>query len=304
MQGAPDGFSVSREEAAQLINAHDGDVALLWLFLRQAPDSTLEEAARALCRTRAELEAAFEKLQRLRLPGIAPAAPAQKKAGPPLPVPEPAEELPEYTAEELLTRSREDARFAALVVEAQRVLGRKLNGSELKKLFGLYDYLALPPEVLMMLLNYCVANAPSGNPPSMRYIEKEGYAWANREILTLEQAEAYIAASQQRRERLSRTAKILNITGRPLTATETKYITAWQEMGFDDEVIAMAYDKTVTNTGALRWSYLNGILKSWHEKGLHTPAAIRDRDSRRPRPQGREEAPRDMDKLLAALEKL
>ena len=100
------------------------------------------------------------------------------------------------------------------------------------------------------------------------------------------------------------TAKLLGINGRALTNTEAKYLGAWLDMGFADEMIGMAYDRTVTNPGTLKWSYMNGILKSWHEKGLHTPAAIRNRDSRRPRPQGREEAPRDMDKLLAALEKL
>ena len=308
MQGEAEAFLVSPEEAQHLIAAHDGDVALLWLFLRQCPESSLEDAARALCRTRAELEAAHEKLQRLSLPAVkaaSAAAPAAGKAGPPLPVPEPAEELPEYTAKDLTTRSQEDPRFAALVTEAQRALGRMLSTSDLKKLFGLYDYLALPPEVLMMLLNYCVANAPSGNSPSMRFIEKEGYAWANREILTLEQAEEYIAASQRRREKLSRTAKILGINGRALTNTEAKYLGAWLDMGFDEEMIGMAYDRTVTNTGALKWTYMNGILKSWHEKGLHTPEEVRDKDTRRPRGRaGKSETPRDMDKLLAALKDL
>ena len=53
MQGEDTAFAVSREEAQRLIAAHDGDVALLWLFLRQSPAGTLEDAARALCRTRA-----------------------------------------------------------------------------------------------------------------------------------------------------------------------------------------------------------------------------------------------------------
>ena len=307
MQGEAEAFLVSPEEAEHLIAAHDGDVALLWLFLRQRPAGTLEDAARALCRTRAELEAAYEKLQRLSLPDIkaakSPASEGKKAALPA--IPEPAQELPQYTAQDLVQRSQEDSHWTALLTEAQRALGRKLNSSEMKMLFGLYDYLALPPEVLMMLLNYCVSNAPSGNPPSMRFIEKEGYAWANREILTLEQAEEYIAASQRRREKLSRTAKLLGINGRALTNTEAKYLSAWLDMGFDDEMIGMAYDRTVTNTGTLKWSYMNGILKSWHEKGLHTPEEVREKDTRRTRGRaGKSETPRDMDKLLAALEKL
>lgn len=303
-----DMLSVPLEELKQIINAHDGDVALLWLCLRNNPAASVEDAARMLCRTRAEMEAALEKLQRMGLaerpvsPGSAPASPDPAADRPPLKLP-PPDELPEYTARDLAVRSKEDPRFGALVDEAQRVFGRVLSTSDMKKLFGIYDYLALPPEVIMMLLNYCVKSFPAGDPPSMRQIEKEGYVWANREILTIEQAEEYIADSERRREKLSRTAKLLGITGRKLTATEKKFLSAWLEMGFDEEMLELAYDRTVTKTGGLKWGYMNGILKSWHEKGLHTPADVRDKDARR-KPDSAGNTSRDLDKLLQDLEKI
>ena len=294
-------LSVPASEVGQIVAAHDGDVALLWLCLRRDPRATLEDAARMLCRTRAEMEAALEKLQRMGLakcPALAvPAAPAQNLKLPP------ADELPEYTARDLAVRSREDPRFAALVAEAQRALGRILSSSDMKKLFGIYDYLALPPEVIMMLLNYCVKTAPTDNPPSMRQIEKEGYVWANREILTIDQAEEYIADSERRREKLVQTAKILGIEGRKLTPTETKFVSAWLEMGFDEEMLAIAFDRTVVKTGGLKWGYMNGILKSWQEKGLHTPEDVRDKDIRQ-KPGKADEAPRDLGKLLADLDRI
>ena len=298
-----DMLSFPAKEAEQIIAAHDGDVALLWLCLRQNPDAGVEDAAGMLCRTRAEMEAALEKLQRMGLaeptaPAPAAAAPAQTVKLPP------ADETPQYTAEDLAARSREDPRFAALVLEAQRAMGHVLNTNDLKRLFSLYDYLALPPEVIMMLLNYCVRSRPTGNPPSMRQIEKEGYVWANREILTLEQAEKYIADSEHRREKLTQTARLLGITGRVLSPTESKYIGEWLEMGFDDELIEMALDRTITNTGGLKWGYMNGILKSWHEKGLHTPADVRDRDGTGKRGKGKKEPPRDLGRLIADLEKI
>ena len=307
MQGSVGDKSAWRAEAEQIIAAHDGDVALLWLCLRLDPSCGLEDAARALCRTRAEMEAAHEKLCRM---GLAEAAereapPEKRPASASVRAPklQPAEELPEYTARDLAVRSREDPRFAALVTEAQRALGRILSTSDLKKLFGLYDYLALPPEVIMMLLNYCVTGASTGNPPSMRQIEKEGYVWANREILTLEQAEEYIASSQRRREKLSQLAALLGIKGRALSPTENKFLSSWLEMGFDDELIEMAYDRTLTNTGGLKWSYMNGILKSWHEKGLHTPADVRDKDTRRGKPDAGN-SPQNLDKLMANLDRI
>ena len=64
------------KEAEQIIAAHDGDVALLWLCLRRNPDTGVEDAAGMLCRTRAEIEAALEKLQRMGLAEPKAAAPA------------------------------------------------------------------------------------------------------------------------------------------------------------------------------------------------------------------------------------
>ncbi len=303
MQGDRETLPVSSPEADQIISAHDGDVALLWLYRLRHPDGDLEDAARALCRTLREMEAALEKLRRMGLARgetkpVQPAKPQPQK----LP---PADELPEYTAKDLAVRSREDPSFAALVTEAQRALGRTLSSSDLKRLFGLYDNLALRPEIIMMLLNYCVSLRPKGDPPSMRLIEKEGYVWANREILTIEQVEEYIAGSQRRREKLAQMARLVGITDRAPGTTEAKFLSEWIDMDFDDEMIALAYDKTLTNTGGLKWGYMNGILKSWHEKGLHTPQDVREKDIRRTRGKaGEVKTPKDIEKLIAGLDKI
>jgi hypothetical protein len=49
----------------------------------------------------------------------------------------------------------------------------------MKLLFGMYDYLALPPEVILELLNFCVDRSREkygpGRLPSMRAVEKEAY---------------------------------------------------------------------------------------------------------------------------------
>ena len=49
----------------KLLAAHDGDVALLWLYCMRhgAPDE--EKAAQTLCRTLQEIRAAEEKLRRM-----------------------------------------------------------------------------------------------------------------------------------------------------------------------------------------------------------------------------------------------
>ena len=289
--------------AEALIAAHDGDVALLYIYLCCRGGEDLERAARELCRTMGEISAAWEKLQRM---GLLPGERAFQDRPVPAPKPAPAEELPEYETEDLVRRSREDAGFSAIVTEAQKVLGHVLSSSDLKRLFGIYDYLALPPEVILMLLNHCVSIS-QGRRPSMRFIEKEAYVWANREIMSLEQAEEYIRSSRRRREDMGRIKESLSIRGRELTATEQKYISSWLDMGFGEECISIAYDRTVTNTGALKWNYMNKILLSWHEKGIHNAAQLEEKEGRRktaPTRTNTPDKPIDMEALRAIVEKM
>ena len=98
--------------------------------------------------------------------------------------------------------------------------------------------------------------------------------------MTLEQAEEYIKNAAERRSKLGEVKSALGITGRQLTATEAKYINSWLDMGFDCSTLAVAYDRTVTNTGALKWGYMNKIVTSWHEKGLHSIEDVEQNDTR------------------------
>ena len=51
-------------------------------------------------------------------------------------------------------------------------------------------------------------------------------------------------------------------------------------MGFDNETISMAYERTCLNTGGLNWAYMNKILQRWHGQGLHTAHAVQAGDKK------------------------
>ena len=106
----------------------------------------------------------------------------------------------------------------------------------------------------------------------------EAYAWAERGIDSMEEAVAFIQTQNQRNSRLHQLQNLLQIRGRSLTAAEERYASGWMEMGFDDEVIGMAYERTCLNTGGLNWAYMNKILIRWHEAGLMNAEAIRTGD--------------------------
>ena len=262
----------------RLIAAHDGDVALLWLYCQRHGALDEEQAAQALCRTLQEIRAAEEKLRRMELlpSGSAP-APREK------PEPDAPEELPQYTAGEITRRSAGNSALSAIYAEAAQVMGRALSSNDLRVLFGIYDHLALPPEVILELLHFCgelcLWKYGESRRPNARFLEKEAYAWANREILTLEQAEDYIRLRRARHSDLGRIRETLHLSA--LSPTQEKDVNIWLEQGFGEEAIAIAADRTVTNTGSLKWSYLSKILQSWHQKGLHSPAEIAEKDPAR-----------------------
>ena len=298
--------------AERLIAAHDGDVALLYIYVRHTGSQDLEQAARDLCRTMQDIRAAREKLERM---GLLPPAGEAAVSSTPAPAQEakkdesylpPADELPSYTAQEIRRMAEGSPAFREICAEAARVRGKQLSSNELGILAGIYDYLALPPEVVFMLLHYCLEEAQARHPgsrPGWRSIQREAFHWANLELLTLEQAEDYIRRQRDRGSALGRVQELLGLGGRALTGPEKKNINAWLDQGFEEAALQLAYERTVYNTGSLKWAYMNKILQRWHEAGLHTAMEIEEKDARRPRraaapaPAEPGSAPVDLDRL-------
>lgn len=293
----------------RLIAAHDGDVALLYLLRQQRPGCDMEEAAGALCRTLGEMRAAEEKLRRMGLwdedgERAAPTREAVKH----LP---PADELPQYSAQDIRALSESSAGFEAVCREAAQIKGRQLSSAELGVLAGIVDYLRLPYEVVLLLLHYCREQAEARHPgsrPSFRAIQSAAFRWANLELLSPEQAEDFIRGEQDRGEAVARIQALLGLTGRALTAPERRHIESWLSQGFDDGAIELAYERTVYNTGGLKWPYMDKILSRWHEAGLHDRAAVEAGDPPR-LSQRRGEAtqsyePVDLDSLKAVLDSI
>lgn len=264
-------LSLSAQAADRLIRLDSGDAALLYLYLLGHPD------AQGLKWPALRLQTAMDQLVSNGL------ARAQSAPVVPDPAPEPP---PEYAMEDVTTALREGEAFSSLCDEVERRLGKKLTTNDLKSLYTLYDHLALPPEVILMLVAWCVEEMERkygpGRRPFLSQIKKEGFTWSRRGIDTIEAAEAHIRKMTAMRGREKEILRLLDIPARPLVEREKTYIAAWDEMGFDDETIRMAYEKTVMKKQSMDWSYMNGILRRWHEKGLHTAAAILagDRDPR------------------------
>ncbi len=267
------------EAAAALLRGGNGDAALLYIaFLRSRGQADGAALCAQLGWPRERFDGAARALESMGLlvrPEGASPAPAPEK------LLEPAHERPEYTNNDLL-HALEGREFASLSAAVDQALGKKLTTPDQKILLGLYDDLGLGADVIFLLVNFCLERSAAqfgpGRRPTMRQIEREGYAWARMELLDQERASAYIRKYHRQREALPRMMRLLGLGDRKISASEEKYLLAWNEMGFEDGAVELAYDRTVLKCKELKWPYMNKILTAWHEKGLHTVEAIREGD--------------------------
>ncbi len=267
-------LNIQRSDLHKLLSAASGDSALLYLYLRSGGDPA--QGAQALHFSDSRLSCAMATLRQLGL--------WQEEKQPF----QPGAERPRYSEEDVVHAMDTDGDFRALYGEIQRLLGRSLNTEELKILLGFTRYLGLPADVISVLVCYCKDRARqkgSLRNPSLRTIEKEAYFWAEHGIDTISEAAAFIQKQNISRTKLARLMNLLQIRGRNLTAGEARYANQWLEWGFEEETIAMAYERTCLNTGGLSWAYMHKILTRWQEAGLLTAQQIRQRDQK-PLPKG------------------
>lgn len=266
-----DYINLTPEETGKLLAAGSGDAALLYLYIKSTGDVTLRHAAEYLHMPTETMGWAESLLKRLGLMEIR-VAPTQFQK----------EKAPVYTSTAIQEFAKKDDSFKLLQGEVSRRLGRVLTTEELKILLAIRDYLKLPPEVVSMALTHCLQkleyyNASHGTDKtlSLRTLEKECYDWANHGITTMDAASQYISRELQRLAPESQVRKLLGID-RPLVDAERQYIKSWLDMGFSADVIRLAYEKTIENTGKLAWRYLNKILLNWHGKNLHTLSEVQN----------------------------
>ena len=270
---ADESVTLTAEATRRLLERGSGDAALLYLaLLRRHGTVQPRSLAGELRWDRPRIEQAEAVLRELGL--IAP-------AGRELP-PEPADERPAYRQDEIAAQLEQNPEFSNLVQAVEKLLGKRLNTPDTGMLLGLQDYLGLPADVIYLLVNHCLERVQrslgQGRRPGMKQIEKEGYIWARKGIDNQASAAEYLKQYAERQAAIPQFMRVLQLGERQPSTSEGRYLTAWQEMGFGPDAVALAYDKTMLKCHELKWGYLNAILKNWHEKGIHTAEEAQEKE--------------------------
>ena len=295
-------ITITGQIVDKLIRLGDGDAALLYLYIiKMNGQISASQAAIDLNKNKGWIASALANLSKIGLASVGdtangdaeqPRAPQQQPQSPlrsqqPQQAqtqqaqqpqqPPPLEEPRNYTIAEIKAELTAGSEFSVVVNETQRVLARILSPDELLRLYGIYDYLRLPVDVILLLITHCISESrksSGGRMPSMRYIEKAAFTWEREGLFSAYLVEEYLKKLDEKRDIRSRIKAEIQIRNRELSATEDRYVEGWISMGFESSAIAIAYDRTVVKTGNLTWPYMDSILKNWHKKGIHDVSEI------------------------------
>lgn len=150
-------------------------------------------------------------------------------------------------------------------------LKRPITSVEYKSVVHILEYIKLPADVILMAIEYCI----SIDKVNARYIEKVCATWADNGITTHERAEQYLSFLKQSRQNEAAVRKLFGIEDRKLIDSERESINRWfNEYHFDQDMIRLAYERTIKTISKLSFPYINKILSSWSEKGYTCTADV------------------------------
>ena len=200
-------------------------------------------------------------------------------------VPLPQKRKGHLSAAELADIAEGNEVFRNLLDMAQETAGWIFNTAEIEIIADLYSNLRLAPEYILALLGYYVRKREK----PLRYAETVAYSFIDQGIDTPEQLEERLRLAELFESREGKIRKMFGIGGRKLSAREEGYLRDWfDRFGFDDDVIALAYEKTVNSTGKASLSYANSILSAWYGEGVKTASDAKalsaDKRGKKPQP--------------------
>ena len=183
----------------------------------------------------------------------------------------PAAKKPEYSADELRA-FREKEEVQELMFIAESYLARPLSPTDIQTLLSWYDWLALSNDLIIYLMEYCIAGGHS----SLHYMDKVAINWKNENIHTVEQAKR---SAQEHSKLHYAVLKSLGIQGRNLAPAEFTYIEKWcKEYGFGQDIITEACSRTILSIHQPNFDYTDRILTNWKRQNIKTIADIRKAD--------------------------
>lgn len=155
------------------------------------------------------------------------------------------------------------------------ILKRSLRFSEQCGYINLVENYGFPVASILMLVQYCEDIGKA----SIRYVESIAESWFEQDITSYRQVEAEIIKLMKSHNVQNKVAKLFGITTN-LTKKQKEYINSWTELGFDTDMIHLAYEKCVDQINKLSFPYINKIITSWSSEKIFTADEVNIYDAK------------------------
>lgn len=166
-----------------------------------------------------------------------------------------------------------DRSLSDMFAVSQEILGKTISERDMETIYWFYSDLKMSPEAILLLLEYCVSKGKT----RMSYIEKVAVSWSEMGLTNAENVALYIKNEEQKTGFLYSIRKIMGIADRSLSQTEEMYLTKWHdEMGMEEEMIALAYEYCIIQTAKLSFPYMDKIITRWAAEGIRTVTAAEE----------------------------
>ena len=178
------------------------------------------------------------------------------------------ETQPIYGMEELELYQNQSRDIKNLFKHAEHAMGKLLTYNDLNVIFGFYDWLRLPIEVIECLFTYCADN----DRRDLRYIEKIAVDWADHGIDTVQKAELYVQGFNHDYREIM---KALGGSGSP-SASQKRYIDKWlNTYHMPVEIIQEACDISAVQIGRPKIAHVDKILEDWNKKNIRSITEVK-----------------------------
>ena len=154
--------------------------------------------------------------------------------------------------------------LSGAIDEAQKLLGKTFNTTELKTFAELVEQLQVEPAYILTLISWCKRRGKG----TLYYVRGTAVSLVSEGVETLSQLEEYISHREAAESEIGQLRKMFGIGERALTKTEEKRFTQWLiEDKLPIEVIGIAFDMTVNNTGKISFAYIDKLVRIWIQAG-------------------------------------
>ena len=183
---------------------------------------------------------------------------------------------PTPPARDVVAEMTENKALSDLCAIAAEILERPLKKRDMETLYWFYDELEMSPEVITLLLEYCV----SKDKRTMSFIEKTAIQWHKNGVTTLGAVDKFISGEKEKESYIGTLKKLFNFGDRRLSKSEEDTLNKWRtDYGMNEDMVALAYEYCLDAIHQLSFPYMDKIMSRWNELGITTiEAAEKDHD--------------------------